>query len=242
MNDENDMLGLDIFAYETVEAMSEPGCPMCRVMQLEDIRDMASFVREGWQDSRTARRFLLGGGFCGHHAWLFHALSAEARSGVAIAHLYGIILDQDLEAGEQAAAWASGGRRSGVVAKLRRRSGCLACERAKQAVSGHALFLVDALDSPKVRSRYTSSDGPCYTHFTYLLEEALTRKTDVALFILDDWRRRLRDLSHNLANYNLKRDYRYAAQRTAAEQESWTEVIRRYAGEPPVSGRSRGST
>jgi len=63
------------------------------------------------------------------------------------------------------------------------------------------------------------------------LEHALGTDEEIARLLLDDWRERLAHVREQLAEFDRKRDYRYAAEPKGEEQGSWTEVIRRYLGE-----------
>ena len=82
-----------------------------------------------------------------------------------------------------------------------------------------------------MRPHYQSSDGLCFGHFLRALEHALGTDEEIARLLLDDWRERLAHVREQLAEFDRKRDYRYAAEPKGEEQGSWTEVIRRYVGE-----------
>jgi hypothetical protein len=94
------------------------------------------------------------------------------------------------------------------------------------------------LADPAARKHYLDSDGLCRPHLTAVTEEARSRRTttELAEWLLEEWRNRLLRIRRTLANYDRKRDYRLAAERTAAEQASWRRIIRLYAGEPTGSG------
>jgi len=225
------MARVDIFSYELIEAMQQEGCIMCRVLEVAELRDMATFVREGWQDAGASRRFLLGGGFCRHHAWLFHWIAKQARTGVSIAHLYGRLLEEDLAACDEMEQRLAHGAGRNLTAKLHRSVPCLACAQMEGSLERSQTFLLEALTFPRVAALFEKSGGLCRRHFVPTFEEAVSGNKDVAEFLLRDWRSRLRRVAHDLAEYDRKRDYRYAAERTPADQRSWAEAIRRYVGE-----------
>jgi hypothetical protein len=241
------MSGPDIFSYELVEALSRPGCPLCRVMESSEVRDMTTFVREGWQDARASLRFVTAGGFCCSHAWLFHRIAAESQAGASIAHLYGRLLAQDLDAVRKLSgrllrpSRLSRRGRNDLVSALERSAPCPACVAREDGVRRSASFLVDALDSPKVKRLFETCDGLCHPHFTLVFEDALAKSREIALFLLRDWQERLSQAAHDLAEYDRKRDYRFAAERTPADQASWGEAIRRYVGEAPALAAVKGS-
>jgi hypothetical protein len=235
------MAGVDLFSYELVEAMQHQGCIMCRVVEVAELRYMATFVREGWQDPGASRRFLLGGGFCRHHAWLFHQIAKNARTGVSIAHLYGRLLEEDLAVSDEMERRLARGPMRNLTAKLHRSVPCLACVQMEGSLQRSQTFLVEALTTSRVAALFEKSDGLCWRHFVPTFEEAISTNKDVAELLLRDWRHRLRRVAHDLAEYDRKRDYRYAAERTPADQRSWAEAIRRYVGEPQTVDSSDGS-
>lgn len=216
---------IHFLAYDLVEALALPGCPLCRAVRADEERWMRSFWREGraGRDARLA--FYDGGGFCGRHAWLLHRVSSEEGSGAAIADVYGALADRDL-------AWLDAQlARRRPPAALDRGAPCSACVAAADAVSRKAFFLVELVGSREARRRYVESDGLCFPHLARAVEEAGDDDAEAVKLLLRDWRRRLAEVRTRLDEFDRKRDVRYAHEAKGAEQESWTDVIRLYAGE-----------
>jgi len=212
-------------------AMSQRGCPLCRTVAIDNRRLVDSFWREGRLDAAARRRFLAAGGFCREHAWLLHRLVAAQGAGAAIADLYGGLADRDLAWLEETKALLRTRRgRKGV--RLRRRGRCPACRARDEASERKLIFFADALDEEEARDRYRGSDGVCFTHLSGAVSAALERgRRATAAFLIADWSARLAALRTDLAEFDRKRDYRYADEPKGDEQRSWTEVIRRYVGE-----------
>ena len=143
-----------------------------------------------------------------------------------IADIYGQLVEQDLERLRHA-------RTAGPEA-LARTGVCPACTAADAALDRKADFFVDALKDAGVRSSYTDSDGFCGAHLTAALAAAREAEPRVGSFLLADRRRRLEQLAHELAEYDRKRDHRYAHEPKGAEQRSITDVIRLYGGSDPA--------
>ena len=116
----------DVFTYELIEAMLEPGC-------------------ERWSHFCAKA--------CRHHAWLFHALAVEQRTGAPIADVSGRLLERDLERLRGA---LPGKRRQGA---LSRSATCLACAWAGAALEHKAPFFVSAVQDVTVRRRFVRSLG-----------------------------------------------------------------------------------
>ena len=123
----------------------------------------------------------------------------------------------------------SGGRRSRQT--LLGRQGCPACERAESRLADKARAFVAALREQSVQVAYESSDGLCVQHLDLVGAEALQGDSQVAAFLIGDLKRRLELLKTRLDEYERKRDYRFAATRTAADSAAWTDVVRSYVGE-----------
>jgi len=220
----------DIYSYELVRAFGLPGCALCRALESDEQRWMSSFWREGKQDPKSRRRFFDAGGFCRGHAWLLHRLVAAESSGAAIADLYGQLATYDLRWLETIRAHLD--RRRQRSHPLRRRRRCPACVFRTAALERKAHFLVEALGEEQVRGAYRRSEGICFPHLARGLEAALAAEsTETAAFLLDDWHDRLAELRSELAEYDRKRDYRYASEPKGLEERSWTDVIRRYVGD-----------
>jgi hypothetical protein len=220
----------DIFGYDLVRALGRRGCALCLAVDADDERWMVSFWREGRRDANARRRFFEAGGFCRRHAWNLHRVAAAAGSGAAIADLYGRLLSDDLN--RLASLHGSLDRRRPKTLDLGRRRRCPACSFREEALERKAHFLVEALDDEEIRRALRSSDGLCFPHFARALEAALAAgRRETGAFLLDDWRERLARLRSELAEYDRKRDHRYASEPKGLEQRSWTEVVRRYVGD-----------
>lgn len=216
----------DLFTFDIEDGIARGECPLCYAIEVEIRRWLDSFWREGRQSPQARRQFFDGGGFCRRHAWLLHDLLA-GQSGAAIADLYGLLCKYDLIAVDDLLARRRG--RSGLARRLQRR--CSACIEETNVLERKATFLLELLATDSGRERYEHSRGVCLAHLLALLEEgpgeSLTR------YLLSDWRRRLDELRRRLAEYDRKRDYHHAAERTADDERSWSDVIEQYVGAHP---------
>jgi hypothetical protein len=222
----------DIYSYDIVVALARPGCPLCRTVANDDRRLVDSFWREGKQDARARTRFFAAGGYCQHHGWLLHRLVDAQGAGAAIADLYGWLAEDDLNWLEKVSTALSQRKRGRKEIALRRRGRCPACRARDAAAERKVHFFLQALAEPRVHERYSRSEGVCFTHLSAAVAQALRADDrETALFLVDDWRKRLADVRAGLAEFDRKRDYHYADEPKGSEQQSWTEVIRRYVGE-----------
>jgi hypothetical protein len=229
---------VDLFAYDVVEALSQPGCPLCRALDEFEQADMATFLREAHRDVGTRQRFFASRGFCRRHARLLHRLTRERESIAPVARIYADLVERDLELFDGLETELAKGRTRDFERRFRRASPCPACESAEAALQRKTSFLVDALEAEAIRAGYRASDGLCYQHLDTAARLALVERPETATFLLADWRARLERLAHELGEYDRKRDHRYAHEPKGPEQHSWITAIRRYSGNEATQDRA----
>lgn len=223
---------LDLGNYDVVAALRERGCALCRVLSEAEVRAMDSFIDESGQLAEARNNFCDRGGFCREHAWLFHRRAALALTGVPVAKMYEALLRQDISRLEQLELdLATNARHRRAPSRLLDRGVCEACERTHSRLEAKARGLVAALEEPQIQCVYRESDGLCVQHLEFVGAEALPSHTAVAAFLIGDLRRRLERLEQRLARYDRTRDYRFAAERTEADADAWTDVVRSYVGD-----------
>jgi hypothetical protein len=221
----------DVFSFDLADGLASGQCPLCYAVACDERRWLDSFWREGRQNPDARKRFYAGGGFCRRHAWLLHELVATDGSGAAIADIYGNLAEQDLATIDNVDG-SSRDRRKPLHARLQRTAACSACSEEAEAVVRKAYFFLELIATEAGRRRYERSRGVCFTHLLSLLQAAGKDDTAV-LYLLGDWRRRLTELRQRLADFDRKRDHRYADERRDDEQRSWTDIIHHYVGGPP---------
>jgi hypothetical protein len=217
---------------DVYSALRERGCPLCRTVSRNERRNVASFLREGRVVPSARAQFVRAGGFCPSHTWMLHEAAAVEASGAGIADLYGLLLDQDLEALDRASSLEGKRGWRDAARRIAARGRCPMCVDADQVQRRQAAFLCELLDDEAGRRAFRDSDGLCRGHLRTTLEESLRRhpKGEGARLLLEDWRARLATLRKRLAEYDRKRSYTAAKERTAADERAWTDVIERYAG------------
>jgi hypothetical protein len=225
---------VDVANHDLFAAFRERGCPMCRVLIRSDSRATSSFVAEGHLNPGTRAAFLDAGRFCPHHAFALLEESELVGTGAVIAVLYGSVAEQDLYSLERTSESAPRRRREREKPPSLRSPGpCNLCQQLAAAERRQPHFMLTLLADAAAREHYRGSDGLCRPHLADVVGEAeSSRKTaELAKWLLEDWRQRLLQLRHTLADYDRKRDYRLADQRKAVEL-SWRRIISLYAGEP----------
>ena len=222
---------LDLGNYDVVAALRERGCPLCRVLSDADVRSMDHFIEEGGQLIETQTTFCEYGGFCRTHAWLFHRRAALMLTGVPVAKMYEALLRQDISRLERLECALAKSPVHRPARTLLDRRGCPACAAASERLALKARGLVAALEVEDVRRSYRESDGLCVEHFDRVGSDALNSNASVTAFLVGEHRRRLQKLEERLVAYDRTRDYRFSAERTEADANAWTDVVRSYVGD-----------
>ncbi len=161
----------ELFAYEIVEAFGLSGCPLCRVLAVDERRWVDSFRREGKSSPEARRTFYAAGGFCRRHGWLLQQLAAEDGGGAAIVRLYDPLVERDLAWLDRVADELEQSRRRRRVA-LERTRPCPACVAADESLERKAHFLAEALLTAALREKYSASDGLCFVHLARAVGKA----------------------------------------------------------------------
>jgi hypothetical protein len=199
-------------------ALGAPGCAVCTALAADEARWMEAYWREAMFDDVARARFFDAGGFCRRHAWVLHRQAKAEGYGSAVSFLYGNLARLDSEV-----------LRRGRAKLLRRKVRCRACVVMEETAARKAGFLAQVLEEDEGRARYSAGDALCFDHLALTADAA---SKAVASFLMADWRARLEALRAALAEYDRKRDHRFAHEPKGDEQRSWTDVIRRYVGEP----------
>jgi hypothetical protein len=187
---------------------------------------METFRREGRRDPDTRRDFYAAGGFCSRHGWLFHELVEAHGSGAEIADIYGALADRDLAG--LAVIPVDRRRRHSLFERSRP---CPACVAGGEASDRRAFFVCQALAEESVRRRYGESDGLCFYHLAAVLKSGYA-DDPLCRLLVEQWQARLQEVRAALAEFDRKRDHRFAGEPRGDEQHSWSDVIRRYTGSP----------
>ena len=89
------MRPMDAIGVELREAMNEPGCPVCRLLQRFEERTIEAFLYERPTDPELRRAFRRSGGLCRRHAWrvLKLALSSPLLGPHGVSTIYADVLE-----------------------------------------------------------------------------------------------------------------------------------------------------
>jgi hypothetical protein len=201
---------------DLIEALDQPGCPVCRLTDEAVDRFLGSVCYEQVNDIELRAELRAAGGFCRAHAYRF---LHQPNGRLAAAIVYRDMLAnaaRRLGDGKPAGAPARTGRHPWLAALVgglgerresdrSRRPGCPACRVRVEAESRNLRALGERLADPSVQARYRSADGLCLPH----LDWALERDQAVAAFVAEATKAGLVGLIAHLDEYIRKHDYRF---------------------------------
>ena len=187
---------------QLLEAMSKPGCPMCRHVAAVAPRYLESLLYQHTTDRTYRDRFVKGGGFCARH--VRDAVTADASGngdGVGAA----IFIRSQLAARRRALEGAGGFRAGKRIAQATQPAwACPVCENEVTSSESAAGRLVDHARVDRAWRQKVESSAWCLMHLGHLLSAAvgsgggaLDRLRDRQLELMADLDGGLEALAHD---------------------------------------------
>jgi len=216
------------FARTALErALAKGGCLLCQALRASARRDLFSFLYEGMMSGDVRQKFLQGGGFCRLHFWQAKAIEDECwPEGFGVSILCDNLVSLSLRNLE---AWQAPRRASRVGLRrfghqernggaiLNPGAGCIACATLRDREEHYLGSLQQLLEEADFSQRYCRSQGLCLPHLEIALRSwessvALERINKTAQSVM-------RQLLHDLQEFQRKHDYRYKDEPRGSE---WT--------------------
>jgi hypothetical protein len=226
--------------YDLCDALSEPGCPICRLNAATAERYLDGLLWEMVNDPGVREKIRQAQGFCNTHAWGLARIHCAAL-GVAIIHrdVLGALLEElasvsgNHAGGQPALADTLLRKRvtagSAAARRLRPRHDCPACVHVQAAESRYLEAFVELVTrDDEMRARYLASDGLCQPHFRQALRQAADEKAVSALVSAqrEIWER----LAAHLSEFVRKSDYRFCDEPMGEERDAWLRSIGALSG------------
>lgn len=163
--------------YDLIDACGLPGCPLCRLAQVEEHHFLDSLLYEYANEYDVHQRVRASRGLCSRHAWQL----TEFKEGVlGVAVLYEQALDELLTRlnGNNTPAsaargmlerWLGPSPGAALAAQLIPTQPCMACQHLDDFAARSLAILDDALTEPRFLVVFGASHGLCLPHFTAAL-------------------------------------------------------------------------
>lgn len=222
--------------FEVRDALSECGCPICRLAARSVRRFMDTLLYENVNDPGVRGAVRGARGFCNAHAWQLQAIGGAL--GLALIHrdvliTAMVVLEQSryrvpallsrqrvqnvLNDTRPAAATAE------TVAQLAPQQPCPACDQQRQMEDVYLSTLLEHLSEADLRDALQAAGGLCTPHLRRALQLVRDETTYQALCEtqLAAWK----SLKAELDEFIRKHDYRFASEPMGEEGDSWTRAI-----------------
>jgi hypothetical protein len=235
-----------VMYFELLQALGEPGCPVCRLREQSSRRALEAILSEQVNDPETRRTLVASRGFCPGHSWMFAEVQGS-HLGVALIGRH--LLTDALKAVAASPAGLAGrwrrllGRPAGdrhphaLPAWWRAGKACLLCARGDRAERDCLLVLLDYFLEAELAEGWARSGGLCLPHLCRACEVAPHHPSVPA--ILAAHGERWAALTAELDEFIRKHDYRFASEPMGAEGGSWARVLEVLAGRRGLPGIER---
>lgn len=220
--------------FNLVEALREPGCPLCRLGNRAAERFIDGVLYESVTDPKMRARLIESHGFCPTHSE--RLVTQHDALGSAI--IYRSIL-KHLEA-ELDSLLVQG--EGSVLSRVRERWGreeiplaghtlCPACEERDKAAERALSTFSANHEVTALHEALTNSDGLCLPH---LRQALVTLDRPAVTLLLERQQAAWADLHQELDELIRKHDHRFSDEPIGAEKDAWQRVVRGTVGESGV--------
>jgi hypothetical protein len=231
-----------------IEAMQQPGCPVCRLERQASAQSIEAFLWEGVNNPKDRQALIASYGFCPPHARQFVAAELS-NSGIVLG--VNIVYEQlarlaskelsGLNHQFESHAWSDKWferlkisrffevKRKVIPAKGR----CPICLASEQAGLNALSDLFETLekDDSDVRNAYLGSDGLCLGHLRAGLEENAHAQPHAAKELANEASQRLAAQAAYMKEYIRKQNWEYRSEKmTREEAEAWRKTLTFFTG------------
>jgi len=229
--------------YELVDAQSQAGCPICRLVYRATDRYLDSLLYEAVLDPEVRARLRRSRGFCREHTEMLRRKPGRAL-GIALIYRDIVRAVSDIayrERGKEGRSRAGrhprgplrgllGRRRAraSIASALSGQEQCPACGIARKAEHNHIELLLAHLHDERLHEAYASGEGLCLSHFIQALG-SVEDEEGLRLLIepqMDRYRLMLADLDEFIR----KRDHRFRHESYGEEGDVWLRALNAITG------------
>ena len=223
----------NFMSYKIMEACREPGCPICRlehqgVERYLDNQFYENVNSPAWRDHLRASQ-----GFCHEHAWL--TVSQRLGDALGFSIIYHDIVNhlhktvgKEIDSARTTRRESLRSRAEGMLAALKSRKRCPACEHREQLTRDFLSALIEDLQLPEMKEALQASEGLCLPHMRQALESINDgSKYEVLLTLHQE---KLDHLKDELAEFIRKNDYQVIKEGFGSEGNAWLRAVGFIAG------------
>ncbi len=229
---------------DLLDACTQPGCPVCRLVNQAVERYMDNLFYENVNDGALRTQLRSSLGFCHEHAWL--ALKPGIGDALGVAIIYHDVLTNILrklpeaETASQDQGWLSSllgqmprqvsEQVKEIASALTPNEPCPACQKRDQAAELYLSELIKDLKNEQMLAALSDSDGLCLPHLRQAFKQhAQDGEAFSALFSITQ--KKISELNKELEEIIRKSDYRFRDEGFGEEGDAWRRVIQVSVGE-----------
>jgi len=236
--------------YDLRDALTQPDCPVCRLMARDSERYLDSLLWESVNDPGVRHKLREAQGLCHQHAWQLNRAGASLGVAILMHDVLGSVLgamesarfqalpalslrraQESLDRGQLAAATAN------LVGRLIAKAECPACIQAGQMEEIYLSTLNEhLLGEDGFLAAYEASDGLCLPHFRQAL--ASLREEAVFQALLTAQRTVWGRLVEHLGEFIRKNDTRFRGEPWGDESDAWLRALGTLTGARRDAGRA----
>jgi len=222
--------------FELVDAQTQAGCPICRLVYRATDRYLDGILYECTLDPDVRLKLKNSHGFCAEHVEMMRRKAGRA---LGVALIYRDIIQkivQATEKGQRPTTSRAFFRRlfgrskynEVIAAKLRPTESCPACAIKRKATENYESLLVAHLEDERLFEAYAQGEGLCLPHLVETIEriddpEKLRR-------LLEPQITRYREMIADLNEYIRKRDHRFKGEPFGPEGDVWLRAMNAVVG------------
>lgn len=209
-------------------ALTQQGCPLCRLVQERLHRYLDSWKYELFTDRGVREQLRNSQGFCHEHTWQLARMGASFPLALA----YRDVITDTIEQLQSESQRGNLHRFRRLFESKPGQNDCPACLQRSKTEENYIHSLRQALLEPEFSQQFAASDGLCLDHFRMVCELRLTDISGDWLSILRQVQLTcLRRLDHDLGELIRKHDYRFKDEPRGPEMQSWRRAAGLVAGE-----------
>ena len=226
--------------HDLREALTQPGCPVCRLVERDTGRYLDNLLWENVNDPGLRREIRRALGFCREHTRM---LISRPGASLGLALIARDVWEEIQRAMETAPAFRPQDRRArlpvapaaGLLDRLTPQGECPACVHARALEDLYLDILLEKLvGEGGLLAAYGASDGLCLPHFRRALARARDGAAGAALVGAQRaiGQRQLAELDEFIR----KNDYRFRDEPWGRERDAWRRALGALVGEIGLSG------
>lgn len=234
--------------YDLYQALSEPGCALCRLLAKVADNYIDGVLWELVNDADIRRDLNQARGYCQDHAWLLVRYGSSLGTGLlmqgVVETLLAVIETANFEPQPASFSlrqmWRANGNSThadpaspALIANLSPQIPCPVCTAVQKSEDYYLDALVKHFCGPdNLAARYRASAGFCLPHFRLALSRVSDEATFTALVAAQKavWQR----LNAELKEFIRKNDYLLLKEGFGPEGNSWLRAIETISGAAPL--------